>query len=55
VPNAWFTKVKKLCLRDLTDVPFIWFPRLPSPVFYERLMEECYRGGLKSARIVQRE
>ena len=47
------TKVKKLRLRNLTDVPFIWFPRSPSPVFYDRLMHECYRGGLKSPRIVQ--
>ena len=48
-----FTKLKKLRLRDLTDAPFIWFPRLPSPAFYDRLMHECYRGGLKSPRIVQ--
>ena len=24
-----------------------------SPSFYDRLMHECYRGGLKSPRIVQ--
>jgi DNA-binding transcriptional LysR family regulator len=47
------TKLKKLRLRDLTDVPFIWFPRRASPAFYDRLMHECYRGGLKSPRIVQ--
>jgi DNA-binding transcriptional LysR family regulator len=47
------TKLKKLSLRDLTDAPFIWFPRRPSPAFYDRLMHECYRGGLKSPRIVQ--
>lgn len=47
------TKIKKLRLRDLTDVPFIWFPRSPSPAFYDRMMHECYRGGLKSPRIVQ--
>ena len=47
------TKLKKLRLRDLTDTPFIWFPRRQSPAFYDQLMHECYRGGLKSPRIVQ--
>jgi DNA-binding transcriptional LysR family regulator len=47
------TKLKKLRLRDLTDAPFVWFPRRQSPAFYDRLMHECYRGGLKSPRIVQ--
>jgi DNA-binding transcriptional LysR family regulator len=47
------TRLKKLRLRDLTDAPFVWFPRWPSPAFYDRLMHECYRGGLKSPRIVQ--
>ena len=47
------TKLKKLRLRDLTDTPFVWFPRWASPAFYDRLMHECYRGGLKSPRIVQ--
>jgi DNA-binding transcriptional LysR family regulator len=47
------TRLKKLRLRDLTDAPFISFPRRASPAFYDRLMHECYRGGLKSPRIVQ--
>jgi DNA-binding transcriptional LysR family regulator len=47
------TKFKKLRLRDLTDVPFVWFPRWASPTFYDRLMHACYRGGLKSPRSVQ--
>jgi DNA-binding transcriptional LysR family regulator len=47
------TRLKKLRLRDLTDAPFIWFPRRASPAFYDRLMHECYRGGLKSPRIIQ--
>jgi DNA-binding transcriptional LysR family regulator len=46
-------KVKKLRLRDLVDAPFVWFPRRESPAFYDRLMHECFRGGLKSPRIVQ--
>lgn len=47
------SKLKRLRLRDLVDVPFIWFPRREGPTFYDRLMHECYRGGLKSPRIVQ--
>jgi DNA-binding transcriptional LysR family regulator len=47
------TKLKKLRLRDLTNAPFVWFPRQDSPAFYDHLMHECYRGGLKSPRIVQ--
>ena len=47
------TRLKKLCLRDLTDAPFISFPRRSNQAFYDRLMHECYRGGLKSPRIVQ--
>jgi len=47
------TKLKKLRLRDLTDAPFVWFPRWANPAFYDRMMHECYRGGLKSPRIVQ--
>jgi DNA-binding transcriptional LysR family regulator len=47
------TKLRKLRLRELTDVPFVWFPRWASPAFYDRLMHACFRGGLKSPRIVQ--
>jgi DNA-binding transcriptional LysR family regulator len=47
------TKLKKIRLRDLTDAPFVWFPRRDSPTFYDQLMHECYRGGLRSPRIVQ--
>jgi DNA-binding transcriptional LysR family regulator len=48
-----FSKIKRLRLRDLVDAPFVWFPRREAPAFYDRLMHECYRGGLKSPRIVQ--
>ncbi len=47
------TRLRKLRLRDLTDAPFIWFPRRANPAFYDQIMRECYRGGLKSPRIVQ--
>jgi DNA-binding transcriptional LysR family regulator len=46
-------KLKNLRLRDLADAPFVWFPRREAPAFYDRLMHECFRGGLKSPRIVQ--
>jgi DNA-binding transcriptional LysR family regulator len=45
------TKSKRLPLRDLIDFPFIWFPRRTSPVFFDHLMDECARGGLKAPRI----
>jgi len=46
-------KLKKLRLRDLADASFVWFPRREAPAFYDQLMHECFRGGLKSPRIVQ--
>jgi len=47
------TKLKKLRLRDLSAAAFVWFPRRESPADYDRLMHECFRGGLKSPHIVQ--
>src|SRR5436309_5072833 len=47
------TKCKNLRLRDLNDAAFVWFPRQESPAYYDRLMHECFRGGLKSPHIVQ--
>ena len=47
------TKLKKLRFRDMVDASFIWFPRRESPAFYDRLMRGCFRGGLKTPRIVQ--
>jgi DNA-binding transcriptional LysR family regulator len=44
---------KKLRLRELEDVPFVGFPRRANPVAYDRMMEACFTGGLKSPRIVQ--
>jgi DNA-binding transcriptional LysR family regulator len=45
--------MKSVRLRDLVDASFVWFPRREAPAFYDRLMHECFRGGLKSPRIVQ--
>src|SRR5882724_5173879 len=47
------TKFRNLRLRDMVDASFIWFPRRESPAFYDRLMRECFRGGLKTPRIIQ--
>jgi DNA-binding transcriptional LysR family regulator len=47
------TTLKRVHLRDLVDATFVWFPRWASPALYDRLMRECFRGGLKSPRIVQ--
>src|SRR5882762_7947722 len=46
-------RMKNVRLRDLVDASFVWFPRREAPAFYDRLMHECFRGGLKSPRIVQ--
>src|ERR1044071_4579428 len=47
------TKFRRLRLRDLNDAAFVWFPRRESPTYHDRLMHECFRGGLKSPHIVQ--
>ena len=47
------TRIKQLRLRDLRDVPFIWFHRWANPIYYDRIMQICFRGGLKAPRIVQ--
>jgi DNA-binding transcriptional LysR family regulator len=47
------TKLKQVRLRDLASASFVWFPRREAPVLYDRLMHECFRGGLKSPNIVQ--
>ena len=47
------TKLKQVRLRDLASASFVWFPRSEAPALYDRLVHECFRGGLKSPRIVQ--
>jgi DNA-binding transcriptional LysR family regulator len=47
------TKLKQVRLRDLTSASFVWFPRREAPALYDRMMRECFRGGLKSPIIVQ--
>ena len=47
------TRLKKIRMRDMSDTAFVWFPRRQSPTYYDRLMHECFRGGLKAPNIVQ--
>jgi DNA-binding transcriptional LysR family regulator len=47
------TRIKRLRLRDLRDAPFVWFHRWANPVYYDRIMHLCLRGGLTAPRIVQ--
>jgi DNA-binding transcriptional LysR family regulator len=47
------TRQKRLRLRDLNDVPLVCFPRRANPAAFDRLMQACFRKGLKSPRIVQ--
>jgi DNA-binding transcriptional LysR family regulator len=47
------TTRKQIRLRDLRNVPFVWFPRWANPVFYDQMMQECARGGLTAPRVVQ--
>jgi DNA-binding transcriptional LysR family regulator len=47
------TRLKRLRLRDLRNAPFIWFHRSANPLFYERIMQACIRGGLSTPRVVQ--
>jgi hypothetical protein len=35
------TKRKRVRLRDLRNIPFIWFLRWVNPVFYDQMMQEC--------------
>ena len=47
------TRIKRLRLRDLRDAPFVWFHRWANPVYHDRIMHLCLRGGLTAPRIVQ--
>jgi DNA-binding transcriptional LysR family regulator len=47
------TRIKRLRLRNLRDAPFVCVHRWVTPVYYDRIMQVCLRGGLKPPRIVQ--
>ncbi|SIO37924.1 LysR substrate-binding domain-containing protein [Paraburkholderia phenazinium] len=47
------TKRQGIRLRDLQDMPFIWFQRWANPGFDDQLMRACARGGLRAPHIVQ--
>jgi len=46
-------KRRRIRLRDLEDIPFIWFQRWVNPTFHDQLTRACASGGLRSPRIVQ--
>src|SRR4030095_14904620 len=47
------TRLKRIRLRDLRNMPFVGFQRWANPAFYDELMQACARGGLSAPRIVQ--
>jgi DNA-binding transcriptional LysR family regulator len=47
------TKRQRIRLRDLRNMPFIWFHRRVNPAFYDQMMEACARGGLIAPHVVQ--
>src|ERR1700674_2314715 len=47
------TKRERIRLRDLRDMPFVWFQRWANPTFYDQMMQACARGGLSAPRVVQ--
>jgi DNA-binding transcriptional LysR family regulator len=47
------TKRKRIRLRDLRDMPFVWFQRWANPAFYDQMMQACALGGLSAPHIVQ--
>jgi DNA-binding transcriptional LysR family regulator len=54
VPNGHsLTKQKRIRLRDLQNMPFIWFQRWANPTSNDQLLQACARGGLRAPRIVQ--
>jgi DNA-binding transcriptional LysR family regulator len=46
-------RVKRLRLRDLRDAPFIFVHRWVTPIYYDRILQVCRRGGLEAPRILQ--
>ena len=47
------TTRERIRLRDLRNLPFVWFHRWVNPAFYDQMMEACARGGLSAPGIVQ--
>jgi DNA-binding transcriptional LysR family regulator len=47
------TMRERIRLRDLRNMPFIWFHRWVNPAFYDQMMEACARGGLSAPHVVQ--
>jgi len=43
---------RRLYLKDLTNQPFIWFPRATSPRYHDELLQACQKAGL-TMQVVQ--
>jgi len=41
-----FSQRRTLKLKDLRDVPFVWFSRDVSPMYYDRVFDACRRAGV---------
>jgi DNA-binding transcriptional LysR family regulator len=46
-------KRRRIRVRDLQNMPFIWFQQWANPTFNDQLLQACARGGLNAPRIVQ--
>ncbi len=40
------SRKKAVRLRDLHDIPFVWFKRSNAPMFYDLMAKQCNRAGL---------
>jgi DNA-binding transcriptional LysR family regulator len=47
------TRLRRIRLRDLRNMPFVGFQRWANPALHDELMQACARGGLTAPRIVQ--
>jgi DNA-binding transcriptional LysR family regulator len=47
------TRRQRTRVRDLRNLPFIWFHRWVNPTFYDQMMEACARRGLSAPRVAQ--
>lgn len=44
--GALYAREKNLKLRNLRDVPFVWFPRSWGEVYHDKILAACHAGGL---------
>lgn len=44
--NRSINNRKSLALRDLIEVPFVWFKRTDSPLYFDLILSKCAKAGL---------